>query len=265
MLIEIILTSVLVLIAIIIFILYFYKKRKKVEIKKTLTGCLFYKEQIQKLRILQNNPKIAIEKLERLVRKFFEEIFNIEYERTLSELATELKKRKKHNIIPFCRAVVRAAYSNKKITKEQIAELISYFEKIVENQKKEVEREKIAMEMKQKSGNLFQKFWKSMEKEEKAIAKGLGIKEKGGEISEKVGKIEKKQGKNRKELKKMILQCKNNKKKIKNFAKELQDKKINTQEYNKIINNQLKGRTSGEWIEYYDQKIAEYRKKLKEK
>lgn len=97
----------------------------------------FDKYQIQ-LKSLQKSPnpqKKDFERLNKVARAFFKEYLNLNESLTYLELEKTFKKQNKTDYAKFCRTMSDANYQGTKTSSAQIKQLISMFNKMLEEYK----------------------------------------------------------------------------------------------------------------------------------
>jgi|GEM_PF-3088224 len=105
-------------------------------------------------------PEEAFDTLSGITKRFFKELLGLNYEFTYSELVRELKGRgKKKELVDICQRFSDLKYSDRKISKEELAKFADELENILKRERapKEEGKEKLAVSrvLQQKNRNFF--------------------------------------------------------------------------------------------------------------
>lgn len=111
---------------------------------------LFYRKEIEKMANLNEKPEKTLNRINNLVRNFFNEAFGCPYNLEYLELVDGFKKTGKKECISFCRLISEITYSGEEVSKEKINILINMFKKIIEKNKILNPEEKRILEEKSK-------------------------------------------------------------------------------------------------------------------
>jgi len=131
MIIQIILTTLIITILLIVLIII-YKKAEKARIKK--------QEAIKREDLMEKsfgvdktikNPLESLHSLNKIAKRFFKEYLKEKYELTYREFAEKFKLKKDPYTANFCEKMNYLLYSGKKVSREEVLDMIEEFYKIV--------------------------------------------------------------------------------------------------------------------------------------
>ncbi|MBW6442723.1 hypothetical protein K0A97_02995 [Patescibacteria group bacterium] len=122
------------------------KLKKKIEIKEDNKKKLFVNH-ILLLRGLKKESREVLEDINRLSRKFFEEMFGLPSKLEYLEIAEKFKDKNRKDIVNFCKRMEEALYSKKELTKIYLNTLLDDLEKLAVRESKEEQKAKFSMEI----------------------------------------------------------------------------------------------------------------------
>jgi len=120
------------ILAVVIWVLYTQNKKLFEKLKSEKNRFSEYKQKLKKLYSSNfGYPQRDFNKLNKIVRNFFREYLNLNFNLTYLELEKRFRDQKKENYAVFCRQMSDINYSGEKIKPEKIKDLIKTFEKLL--------------------------------------------------------------------------------------------------------------------------------------
>jgi DNA repair exonuclease SbcCD ATPase subunit len=126
---------VVVILIVVAWVIFFKNKKLYQKIKTEKQKISKYETRLEILKKLNSPTQKDFKKLSKIVRSFFKEYLDLDYNLTYLELEKHFKKQNKTNHAKFCRLMSDANYKGNKITSVQIKQLIDMFSKIMEDYK----------------------------------------------------------------------------------------------------------------------------------
>ena len=108
-------------------------KQLKKQLKKTQKENTYYQREFAKLKKSKEKPENKIVLLNKIVRGFFNEYYNLSPSLTYSEIAKIFDSQNKKESYEFCNLMELYNYSGEKIKLSELRKLMNLFEKILKN------------------------------------------------------------------------------------------------------------------------------------
>lgn len=116
------------ILVILITILMYLNRKEKERLRIEIERLSLYKKSIDEI----GTDKKNIEDINKLVRGFFKNFYNLDYNLTYLELADKFEQKNEREISNFCTLMSNTLYSGKEINKENLKKLKYNFLKILE-------------------------------------------------------------------------------------------------------------------------------------
>ena len=123
----------LVIIILIVLLWILYTKNKEIynKLASEKKKFAYYKQNAESLKESRETPRKNFQLLNNLARDFFKEYFALDYSFTYLELEEKFRELEKEDYAKFCKAMSDWNYSGKEIKKENIIQLTSLFQVIL--------------------------------------------------------------------------------------------------------------------------------------
>lgn len=131
---QILIPIILAIIVLIVLMWILYSKNKKLHGKLTSEKkrASSYKKQLEYLKTSKEGSKKDFERLNKVVRIFFKEYFNLAHSLTYLELAASFEKQNKKEHTEFCRLMSDLSYKGEKVKSSEIKKLINLFSEVID-------------------------------------------------------------------------------------------------------------------------------------
>ena len=131
---QILIPIILAIIILIVLMWILYSKNKKLHSKLTSEKkrASSYKKQLEYLKNSKEGSKKDFDRLNKVVRIFFKEYFNLAHNLTYLELAASFKKQNKKEHAEFCRLMSDFSYKREKVKSSGIKKLINLFSEVID-------------------------------------------------------------------------------------------------------------------------------------